>query len=315
MSSNIKNPYEVLAVDRNADLSEIKTAYRQLAKKHHPDRNAGNKESEERFKEISEAYAILRDPASRENYDRYGHQTKYQQPDFSTVDWQTIFNEADININLDNQSEMPRTNKLMFKFLFGAVNKIMRQSGLLPGETKELNIKIDLNEARAGTSKKIRIPGPSICSECKGQTISKGLACQRCQAQGFIKSGEEIELNIPRLVKQNAKLRLKGMGGPGTPPGDAIVNVNIKIPRTAKLIKNDIHIDLPVTRLELSQAKLISILGVDFKLDRTMQDGQIIHIQGAGIAGGDLVVKIVLNTWQGIWRNIKSRFSNTLEVI
>lgn len=311
----MKNPYEVLGVARTAELSEIKTAYRQLAKKHHPDRNAGNKESEERFKEISEAYAILRDPANRESYDRFGHQTKYQQPDFNTVDWQSIFNEADININLDNQESMPRTNKLMFKFLFGAVNKMMRQSGLLPGETRELNLKIDLKEARAGASKKVRIPGPSICSECKGQTISHGMACQRCQAQGHIKSGEEIELNIPKLVKQNAKLRLKGMGGPGTPAGDAIVNINIKIPRNAELIDNDIHIDLPVTRLELNQAKLISILGVDFRLDRTMKEGQVLHVQGGGIAGGDLVVKIVLNTWQGIWRNIKSRFSNTLEVI
>ena len=313
MSSNIKNPYEVLGVERTAEISEIKAAYRRLAKEHHPDRNSGNKDSEEKFKEISEAYATLRDPAKRENFDRYGHQSQYQQPDFSTVDWQTIFNEADINIDLE-QSSMPRTNKLLFKMMFGAVNKMMRQSGLLPGENKEINLKIDLNEARAGTNKKIRIPGPSICSECKGQTTINGQACQRCQALGYIKSGEEIELNIPNHVKQNAKLRLKGMGGPGTPAGDVLVNINIKIPKNAKLLNNDIHIDLPVTQLELNNAKKISIFGVEFQLDKSMKEGQILKIKGGGIAGGDLVVKIVLSTWQGIWRNLKSKFSKTLEV-
>jgi len=309
----MKNPYEVLGVSRTAEITEIKAAYRRLAKLHHPDRNAGNKASEEKFKEISEAYAILRDPQKRANFDRFGHQSHYQKPDFSTVDWQTIFNEADINIDLD-QTSMPRSSKLLFKMLFGAVNKMMRQSGLLPGEDKEVFLRIELEEARAGAVKKIHIPGPSVCSNCKGQGRVNGQVCQRCQAQGFIKPGEVIELSIPKMIKQNSKLRLRGMGGPGTPPGDVTVNVSIKIPKSAKVVNNDIYLDLPVTQLELNKAKTVSVLGLEFKLDKSMKDGQVLKIPGGGIAGGDLVVKIVLNTWQGIWRSIKSRFSKKLEV-
>lgn len=313
--ASIRNPYEVLGVEKTADIIEIKAAYRRLAKLHHPDRNAGNKQSEEKFKEISEAYAILRDPESRSNYDRFGHQQKYQQPDFNNVDWQSVFNEADININFDMQNSMPKSSNLLFKLLFAAVNKMIKQSGVLPGETREIGIKISLNDARNGALKRIKVPGPSICSHCKGSGLQAGVSCKRCQGKGFLKSGEELELSIPKRIRQGSKLRLKAMGGPGTPPGDVIVQVDIKLPSNAKMVNKDIFIDLPVTPLEVAKGKVVRVLGLDIEIDKNMKDGQLIRVQGGGIAGGDLVVKIVLDVWQGLWRNLKTRFINTMEVV
>ena len=313
--ASIRNPYEVLGVERTADINEIKSAYRRLAKLHHPDRNAGNKQSEEKFKEISEAYAILRDPDSRSNYDRFGHQQKYQQPDFNNVDWQSVFKDADINIDFDMPTGMPKSSNLLFKLLFGAVNKMIRQSGILPGENRELNIKINLNDARSGAIKRIKVPGPSICSHCKGSGIYIGKSCDRCQGSGFLKSGEELELSVPKGVKRGTKLRLKAMGGPGTPPGDVIVQIDIKLPGNAKMVDRDIFIDLPLTPLEAAKGKNVRVLGLDIEIEKNMKDGQLIRVQGGGIAGGDLVVKIVLDVWQGLWRNLKSKFVNTMEVV
>src|SRR5690554_2585712 len=93
------NPYEVLGVSRTATDEDIRSAYRRLAMQHHPDRNPGDAAAEERFKSVSEAYATLRDPDARARVDRYG--SSAPRPDFNTVDWQTVFREADVQVDWD----------------------------------------------------------------------------------------------------------------------------------------------------------------------------------------------------------------------
>src|SRR5690606_15700044 len=125
---------------------------------------------EEKFKELSEAYALLRDPEARQNYDRYGRADprSYRAPDPSNVDWQTIFTEAEIPINWGRAGETPRTGNAVFDVLFGVVSGMLRNSGLLPGENREVGLELSLAEAVNGSKRRVRVPGPSVCAVCHG---------------------------------------------------------------------------------------------------------------------------------------------------
>lgn len=306
MPQVLQDPYQTLGVSKTATADEIKSAYRKLALKYHPDRNAGNKEAEEQFKLISEAYALLRDPDERARFDRFGRQANHPAPDFSQTDWQTIFNEADININWQGQGgAIPKTGNAIFDTLFSVMAGAMRQSGLLPGEDKELRLKISIEEARKGSSKRIHISGPCICGTCKGTRNIEGQICPRCQGSGVLKSGDNFDVSIPANVKENTKLRLKGLGGPGNPPGDVLVKLAVKLPSKVKLVANELHVDLPVTPLEASQGKKIEVLGVEVELPKGVKDKQEVRIPNAGLAGADMVITIVHSVWQGLWRKVK----------
>jgi molecular chaperone DnaJ len=303
-----QNPYEVLGVSRDATADEIKAAYRKLALKYHPDRNAGDKAAEEQFKTVSEAYATLRDPEARARYDQYGHMGG-SQPDFSTVDWQTVFREADIHIDFTQRGGVPKTGNAMFDMLFGALTGMMRSSGLLPGENREVVLQIPVTLARSGGQERVRIPGPSVCLTCKGHGVmSNSLTCKTCEGRGFMRGGTSLEINIPPQVKNGLKLRLKGVGGPGNPPGDVLVTLRVALPLEADLIGNDIHLNLPITPLEATRGLRLTVLGLPVTIPPNTQDNTKLRIRGGGLAGGDLIVTLTFNVWQGLWRNVKDWF-------
>src|SRR5690606_7747562 len=149
VSNGRRDPYEVIGVSRGADTAEIKNAFRQRAMQYHPDRNPGDKAAEERFKELSEAYALLRDPESRARYDRYGHAVNGTTPThaYTGEQWREMFNEAEIPIDWTRMTSGGSTGNAMFDALFGMVTGMLRGSGLLPGETREVVLDLDLGEA------------------------------------------------------------------------------------------------------------------------------------------------------------------------
>lgn len=305
-----QNPYEVLGVGRTASSDEIKAAYRKLALKYHPDRNPGNKAAEEQFKRVSEAYALLRDPEARARYDQHGH-AAHHPPDFSTVDWQAVFQEADIPFDFSRRGGIPKTGNIMFDLLFGAVTGIMRSSGLLPGEDREVVLQIPVTLARSGGQQRVRIPGPSVCLSCKGQgTTSNGLLCKPCEGRGVMRSGTSLTVTIPPQVKNGIKLRFKGIGGPGNPPGDVLVTVRVALPLEADLVGNDILLNLPITPLEAARGLRLTVLGLPVTIPPNTQDKTRLRIRGGGLAGGDLIVTLTYNVWQGLWRNVKDWFRN-----
>lgn len=310
------NPYDVLGVARDAEPDEIKAAYRRLALRYHPDRNPGDAAAEERFKEVSEAYATLRDPASRQRYDRYGAAGGVQgRPDFSRVDWQTIFQEADLHIDPEQYRGVPRTGNAIFDALFGAVAGMMRTSGLLPGEHRELELAVPVRTAREGGAIRVRVPGPSVCPTCRGagRAGPDGAPCGSCGGRGQLRGGGEVEVAVPAGVRDGTKLRLRGLGGPGNPPGDALITVRVQLPEGVRLVGGELHAEVAVTPLEAGRGVGLELLGTRVRVPPGTRDGQRLRVAGGGLSGGDLVVTVRLDVWRGLWRATRDWFRQRVE--
>ncbi|MEM4360774.1 MAG: molecular chaperone DnaJ [Candidatus Anstonellaceae archaeon] len=262
-----KDYYEILGVPRNATLEEIKRAYRQLALKYHPDRNK-DPGAEEKFKEISEAYAVLSDPQKRKIYDEYGHSgfdQMYSQEDiFRGVDFEDIF--SSIGLDFD---------EFLFRDFFspGFSSYRRRSRKYYVGENLSTSISISLQEAFFGTKKTIYIQRKIQCNVCGGSGVAPGSTlitcpqcggsgqlqtvktfgpfgrftsittcpkcrgkgqipkknCTNCNGEGIITKREEIVLEVPSGIYDGARLRLDRMGNWGPGGyGDLYVLVEVR---------------------------------------------------------------------------------------
>ncbi len=258
-----KDYYEILGVSRNASQKEIEEAYRRLAVQYHPDRVPPEKKNEarEKFKEISEAYAVLSDPNKRRQYDMYGHagiDSAYTPEDiFSGVDFSSIF--RDIGFGRD-----------IFEDLFDFFGVRQQPRGPQRGADIEIPLTITLEEAFKGVEKNLSFyhtvtcpvckgsgakPGTAkkVCPKCKGAGYvqhSRGffsftetcprckgkreiveLPCERCYGHGKVKEHENIVVKIPAGVDNGTSIRVKGKGEAGTEggsPGDLYVVIRIE---------------------------------------------------------------------------------------
>src|SRR5690606_25534016 len=271
-----RDPYEVLGVPRDADAAAVKRAFRQQAMRYHPDRNPGDEQAEERFKELSEAYAVLRDPESRARYDRYGHETTggFTTPTYTGEQWREMFREAEVPIDWTRMAGGAMTGNAMFDALFGMVAGMLRGSGLLPGETREVVLDLTLGEAVSGAVKRVRVPGPSVCAVCQGtgRAVAEGAVaapagpfsantydgtCPACNGRGVRRNAAAVEVQVPAGAKSNTKLRLRGLGGPGSPPGDLMVDIEVRLPETARVQGRDVHDTIAITPWQASAGGVV----------------------------------------------------------
>lgn len=242
--------YEILGVSKTATPEEIKKAYRQLALKYHPDRNPGNKEAENKFKEATEAYEVLSDQQKKQRYDQFGHAGMGQEyGPHHYEDMGDIFeNFSDIFENLFGGSARPRSQR--------------RKSGPTPQRGHDLSqkIEISLKEAYNGCKKEIKIYRLETCDVCKGSGCKEGAKpttcptcqgqgtvqfrqgffaysqpCSTCQGQGFkisdpcttcrgqtrIQKHEKLSVTIPAGIYHNAELRISEKGDAGIFNGEA----------------------------------------------------------------------------------------------
>ncbi|RLB09163.1 MAG: molecular chaperone DnaJ, partial [Deltaproteobacteria bacterium] len=248
---NKRDYYEILGISRSASEREIKQAYRKLALKYHPDRNPGDKEAEERFKEISEAYEILSDPEKRKIYDLYGHEG-LEGRGFSAG-----FRDVDDIFSAFSD---------IFEDFFGFRSNA-RRTRPKRGRSLRYDIEISLEEAFGGVEKEISFERLEICPTCNGVggksrqrcpncqgmghvTRSHGFfhistTCSRCNGEGYIfsepcpdcrgtgaiRKKKKINVRIPAGVDTGSQLRIKGEGEPGeygAPPGDLFIVVHVK---------------------------------------------------------------------------------------
>lgn len=178
-----KDYYELLEVAKSASGEEIKKSYRRLAMKYHPDRNPGDKEAESKFKEINEAYDVLKDEQKRAAYDRYGHQAFAN----GGMGGGNPFNGFDFNFGggfSDIFSDV-------FSEFMGGGHRNAQQSYAQDGADLRYNLEITLEEAFSGVEKEIKIPSTKECDDCHGHGTADGKEapiCPHCQGSGKIRS-------------------------------------------------------------------------------------------------------------------------------
>src|SRR5215470_5728218 len=312
--------YETLGVGRGADGDEIKKAYRALAMKFHPDRNPGDKSCEHKFKEISEAYDVLKDEQKRAAYDRFGHaafENGSARPggfggagfDFSTAGFADIFDE-------------------MFGDFMGR-----GRGGQTRGRGADLryNMTITLQEAFTGKQTTVRVPGSASCEACNGSGGEKGSQpvtcptcrgagkiratqgfftiertchacggagriiekpCKNCAGTGRVRKEKTLSVNIPAGVEDGTRIRLAGegeVGMRGAPPGDLYIFLSVAPHPLFKRDGQDLHCRVPLPMTTAALGGTIEVPGIDGSRVRVSvpagaQHGQPFRLRGKGMS-------------------------------
>lgn len=264
-----KDYYELLGVKKTAAEEEIKKAYRSLAKKYHPDKNKGNKEAENKFKEISEAYAVLSDKEKREQYDRLGREAFHfgggggagGNP-FGGFDFAEFANRARAGAGGRGGRRSSGGFTDIFSDLFGGGGF---EQGPARGQDLEAEITIPFRDAVLGTTLDLQVA-----------------------------NGSRIKVKVPEGVRDGQRIRLRGKGGSsatGGPAGDLNVLVHVTPHPLFERKDNDIHIDLPITigeAIQGAEVEVPTIHGpVRAKIPAGTQGGQTFRLSGKGVKSGD----------------------------
>ena len=323
MAENKRDYYEVLGVDRGADEATIKKAYRQLAKKYHPDMNPGDKEAEKKFKEASEAYAVLREKEKRRQYDQFGHAAFEQGGggaggfggfDFNGGDMGDIFGD-------------------IFGDLFGGGRSRRANNGPMKGANVRTAVRITFEEAVFGCEKQLDLnlkdecttchgtgakPGtsPETCPKCggKGQIVYTQQSlfgtvrnvqtcpdcngsgkivkekCADCHGSGYITNRKKIAVTIPAGIDNGQSIRIREKGEPGVnggPRGDLLVEVQVERHPIFQRQDMNIYSTAPVTFAQAALGGQIHITTVDgdmaYDIKPGTQTDTKIRLKGKGV--------------------------------
>jgi len=284
-----ENYYEVLDAKRNSSQSEIKKAYRRLARKHHPDVNPGDKRAEERFKQIQEAYQVLSNQDKRKIYDRCGYYRPGQEAngggDFRGF-WSSGFDYRNVG-----GGRWQGAVRDIFTDLFEGGRS--RTSTHHPRRGRDLEYHIDLPfiDAVRGTQTRINASRRDVCSRCKGA----GGNCSQCSGAGLIHKVESLRVRIPAGMKTGSRVRVPGKGDAaefGGPPGDLFLVVRVQPHPLFSRQGNNIVCSVPVTFEEAvlgAEIEVPTVAGrARLKIPPGTQSGQKFRLRGRGApsAGG-----------------------------
>lgn len=310
--------YEVLGVNKGASADELKKAYRKKAMQYHPDRNPDDKEAEEKFKEVNEAYEILSDPQKRDRYDRFGHAGVDPNQGFGGGGgfggFEDIFGD-------------------IFGSFAGGFGGGRRRNGPRKGADIQTRVSISFEEAAFGTKRDIKITRSEDCPDCGGTGASPGTErttcphcngtgqinkvsntpfgqftnvttcpncggqgtivtdpCKKCSGKGKIRKDITINVDIPAGVDDDAVISLRGQGEPGQnggPSGDVYVIVQVKPHKIFKRNGADLVLEIPITYPQ-------AVLGADivvptlterisYKVPPGTQHGTVFRLKGKGV--------------------------------
>jgi molecular chaperone DnaJ len=325
--------YEVLGVDTRASQEEIKKAYRQLALQFHPDRNPGNKEAEEKFKEAAEAYEVLRDSQKRDLYDQFGHAGLEGTGFTGFGGFEDIFSAfGDIFEDF---------------FGFGTRRRDSRNAAR-PGADLLYDLRLDFTEAVFGTEKEIEIPTSENCESCEGTGREPGTeeeicpmchgqgqilqsqgffristTCHRCGGQGRIvtnpcrpcngtgrkKVTNKVLVKVPAGVDTGVRLRIPNQGENGYrggPPGDLYVRLHVDPHEFFEREGDHLYCRIPISMVQAAVGDTIEIQTLDstpsVKIPPGTQSGDVIRLRGEGVpclrgsGRGDLLINIQVKT-------------------
>jgi len=309
MAVKYKDYYDALGVPRTASEDEIRSAYRKLARKHHPDVNPGDKSAEEKFKDLNEAYEVLSDPDKRRRYDQLG--SNWQAgADFTAppggAGTGARFDFGDLD-GISGQRNGASGFSDFFESLFSRGGGGARAgAGFgMQGRDIEAEIPVTLEEAHHGVTRSIGIQAKETCPECNGSGAKDGKTCPRCHGSGVIRTAKTLEVTIPAGVRDGSVIRLKGQGdagGRGATAGDLFLYVRLEPDPFFDLTgDDDIQIELPVAPWEAALGAKVQVPTPDGTVEMTIragsQAGQRLRLRGQGLTRrrggrGDEYVKL-----------------------
>jgi len=343
--------YEVLEISKSASTEEIKKAYRKMAIKYHPDKNPGDKDAEEKFKEAAEAYEVLSDDNKRARYDQFGHAGMGGAAGGGFGGFGGGMNMEDIFSQFGD----------IFGGHFGGGFGGGQRQQQSRGSNLRIRIKLNLEEMINGTQKTVKVKKMKLaagvtsktCPTCQGSGVQVKVmntmfgqmqtqtTCGTCQgvgkvadkipsgsnAQGLIKEEEEITINIPAGARDGIQLNVRGKGNDaplGGTPGDLLVVVEEEVDKLIKREGDNLHQELYISFAEaaLGTSKEINVVGgkVKIKVDEGTQSGKILRLAGKGLPNiegyggkGDMFVHINVWTPQKLTKEQKEFFQSQLE--
>ncbi|HEX3661273.1 MAG TPA: molecular chaperone DnaJ [Acidobacteriaceae bacterium] len=326
--------YEVLGVSRTATDPELKAAYRKLALQHHPDRNPGDADAEERFKSCSEAYQVLSDPQKRAAYDRYGHagvgaSGGFDGNPFGGQDIGDIFGD-------------------LFGEMFNMGGSSRRASRVQKGRDVRHDVTLEFEEAVFGKETKVSIRRMEACADCRGTGTATGRGptpcahcqgrgqvryqqgffsiartcsacggtgtvitdpCSTCRGEGRVERQHDISVSIPAGVEDGTRIRYQGEGDTGRfggPAGDLYIVLKVRNHKFFDREGNDLHCVVPISFPQAALGAEISLTTLDgvtkLKVPEGTQSGQEFRIRGKGVphlneyGRGDLIAQVVVRT-------------------
>ena len=330
--------YEILGVSRSCTEIELKAAFRKLAMQHHPDRNPGDKECEHRFKEINEAYDVLKDGDKRAAYDRFGH---------------AAFEHGAGGAGHGFGADFGSTFADIFEGIFGMAGGRGRGSGRERGSDLRYNMEITLDEAFTGKTAQIRIPTSVTCEACSGSGARAGTKpkpCATCggagrirHAQGFftlertcpschgrgqviddpckvcggggrVTRERTLSINIPTGVEDGTRIRLAGEGEAGVrggPPGDLYIFLEVAPHEFFQRDGADLHCRVPISMVSAALGGEFEVPAIDgnkvrVKVPAGTQTGRRFRLAGKGMPvlrakqTGDMYVQVAVETPQNL---------------
>lgn len=304
--------YSLLGVDRSASEADIKKAYREKARKLHPDVNKAS-DAEEKFKAVNEAYQVLSDADKRARYDQFGSDWEHYQAnnsgapnagDFSQ--WFTQQTGEPGNVHFEYRTSGGEGFSDFFETLFGGGRQRRRTRTPRRGEDHEYTVEVPLKEAFSGTTRTFEIQIPETCMECNGTGVNHGAICLNCNGTGVVPRRSRIEVTIPAGIREGQRVRVAGKGAPGSDggrPGDVYLRVKIIPDSQFTLDGNDVRtiVDVPLYTAILGGEAIVPTLTgkVALSIPAQSANGKTFRLRGQGWPTsigakerGDLLAKI-----------------------
>jgi molecular chaperone DnaJ len=291
MRQQTNDYYKTLGVNKGADEKEIRAAYRKLARKYHPDVNPNDPKAEAKFKEVSEAYEVLKDPEKRKKYDQFGANWESFRPGQSQPegyqDYQTNFGQGGSGF------------ESIFEQIFsnfggeGPFGQVRFQQ--IPPHDVERAVEVTLEEIDKGTTRTLIYAVEDACKQCKGAgtvQLTKGSGrgtCPTCHGSGLTQTTHKVEVKIPAGIADGKKLRVPGRGSVGSngKAGDLYVIVREAKHAVFKRVGEDTEVEVDVPYVVAALGGEVSVptlrASVSMKVPPGTQSGQVFRLGGQGV--------------------------------
>ena len=312
---NYKDYYQILGVPKTAAEKDIKSAYRKLAKKWHPDANPNNqKEAEDKFKEIQEAYEVLGESDKRRKYDMLG--SNWQQAAQQAEQQRRYRNTQSDAFQYDfsdfggaQGGAGPSGFSDFFDMFFSGVGRrsTAQSTGFSQrGQDLETTIELALRDVYDGGKKSISLQLEDVCPRCRGTGTDRGTLCPQCHGTGRLLSTKKFEVTIPRGIGEGQRIRLAGQGGAGIgggPNGDLFLIAKLNDDPTYKRKGDDLYVDMPVSVYDLALGGEVKVPTMGGQVAMTIpagtQSNRLLRLSGKGMpkvrdgGSGDQYVRLI----------------------